>query len=200
MRRASKSSPPPPSLGPPLAFYPPQTPAVAREVGGGERTLAGFGPVGSGQPVLQIRLQTNNISLAKVIFDGEVQIKVRKTDFVVRETGGEFACRALTIETYTQLIVPVGGGGGDDSATQELAQLITPQMFRSPPPPIGGSHRIYVFWTHWSKRTILFHGESGTCLVCARPCGVRASTPNTPGLRYCDLVTKQGRWEWREGG
>lgn len=121
-------------MGPPLAFYPPLTPAVAREVGGKE-SLAGVGPVGSGQPVLQIRLQTNNISLAKVVFDGEVQIKVRKTDFVVRETGGEFACRAITIETYTQLIVPAGGGGADDSATQELAQLITPQMFRSPPPP-----------------------------------------------------------------
>lgn len=135
---------PPPLLGPPLAFYPPQTPAVAREVGG-ERTLAGFGPVGSGQPVLQIRLQTNNISLAKVIFDGEVQIKVRKTDFVVRETGGEFAWHAITIETYTQLIVPAGGGGGDDSATQELAQLITPQMFWSPPHPQSVAHTVFMF-------------------------------------------------------
>lgn len=97
--------------------------------------------------MLQIRLQTNNISLAKVIFDGEVQIKVRKTDFVVRETGGGFACRAITIETYTQLIVPSGGGGGDDSATQELAQLITPQMFRSPSPPRPQSvaHTVFMF-------------------------------------------------------
>lgn len=126
---------PPPYWAHPSRFTLPKHPRCVHGRSGGGRTLAGFGPVGSGQPVLQIRLQTNNISLAKVIFDGEVQIKVRKTDFVVRETGGGFACRAITIETYTQLIVPSGGGGGDDSATQELAQLITPQMFRSPSPP-----------------------------------------------------------------
>lgn len=105
---------------------------------------------------------------------------------------------------HTADCVPAGGGGRDDSATQALGQLITPQMFRkgyTPPPSIGGSHRIYVFWTHWSKRTILFRRrESGTCLVCARPCGVRASTPNTPGLRSCDLVTKQGRRSGGDGG
>lgn len=77
--------------------------------------------------------------------------------------------------------------GGDDSATQALAQLITPQLLRSPltnPSPPGGSDRICVFWTQSSKRTILFQRESGTCLVCTRPCGVGVSTPNTPGLRY----------------
>lgn len=36
----------------------------------------------------------------------------------------------------------------------------------SPPCPLGGSHHIYVFWTHSSKRTILLRRESGTCLVC----------------------------------
>lgn len=137
-------APPPPYRAHPSRFTLLKHPRLHREVGG-ERTLAGFGPVGSGQPVLQIHLQTNNISLAKVIFDGEVQIKVRKTDFVVRETGGEFACRAITIETYTQLIVPAGGGGGDDSATQELAQLITPQMFRSPPHPQSVAHTVFMF-------------------------------------------------------
>lgn len=76
-----------------------------------ERTLAGVGSVSSGQPALQICLHTNNISLAKVRLDGELQIKVRKTDCGEGERGGKFACQAITIESYPQLIVLLGMEG-----------------------------------------------------------------------------------------
>lgn len=45
-----------------------------------ERTLAGVEPINSGRLPIQIHLQTNNISLAKVRFDEEAQIKVTERE------------------------------------------------------------------------------------------------------------------------
>lgn len=114
MQRLQKqASPHHPFFGLSFAFCPLLMSAIAQMVAEKE-LLPGSGPsalvVSSGQQALQICLHTNNISLAKVRLDGESQIKVRKTDFAARERGREFACQAITIETYPQLIVLRQGG------------------------------------------------------------------------------------------